>query len=149
MQQEMVSLERRITSLEDDEIEVMERLEEAQRTLDKLTAQLTDTDAADRRGHDRPRRPAGRDRPGRSASSTRSAARSRPSSRPTCSRSTTGSARARAAWARPCCAPGSCSGCMLDLDNAELATIRAAADDEVIRCEECSRILVRTSESGL
>ena len=38
---------------------------------------------------------------------------------------------------------------MLDLDNAELATIRAAADDDVIRCEECSRILVRTSESGL
>ena len=45
MQQEMVSLERRITSLEDDEIEVMERAEEAQRTLDSLTAQLTDTDA--------------------------------------------------------------------------------------------------------
>jgi hypothetical protein len=38
---------------------------------------------------------------------------------------------------------------MLDLDHAELATIRAAADDDVIRCEECSRILVRTSESGL
>src|SRR3954465_13446266 len=34
MQQEMVSLERRITSLEDDEIEVMERLEEAQGTFD-------------------------------------------------------------------------------------------------------------------
>ena len=43
----------------------------------------------------------------------------------------------------------SCGGCMLDIDNAELATIRAAADDDVIRCEECSRILVRTSESGI
>ena len=42
-----------------------------------------------------------------------------------------------------------CEGCNLDLDNAELATIRAAADDDVIRCEECSRILVRTSESGI
>jgi predicted nucleic acid-binding Zn-ribbon protein len=42
-----------------------------------------------------------------------------------------------------------CEGCMLDLDNAELATIRAAADDDVIRCDECSRILVRTAESGL
>jgi hypothetical protein len=38
---------------------------------------------------------------------------------------------------------------MLNLDNAELATIRASADDDVIRCEECSRILVRTAESGL
>jgi hypothetical protein len=42
-----------------------------------------------------------------------------------------------------------CSGCMLGLDNAELGTIRAAADDEVLRCEECQRILVRTDESGL
>ncbi len=42
-----------------------------------------------------------------------------------------------------------CSGCNLDLDHAEVATIKAAADDDVIRCDECSRILVRTSESGL
>ena len=42
-----------------------------------------------------------------------------------------------------------CAGCNLDLDHAEVATIRAAADDEVIRCDDCSRILVRTSESGL
>ena len=40
-------------------------------------------------------------------------------------------------------------GCNHDLDNAELATIRAASVDEVVRCEECSRILVRTDESGL
>ena len=38
---------------------------------------------------------------------------------------------------------------MLSLDNAELGKIRAAADDEVLRCEECQRILVRTDESGL
>ena len=42
-----------------------------------------------------------------------------------------------------------CSGCMLSLDNAELAVIRSASTDEVLRCEECQRILVRTSESGL
>ena len=42
-----------------------------------------------------------------------------------------------------------CGGCMLTLDNAELAVIRAAADDEVLRCEECQRILVRSFESGL
>lgn len=42
-----------------------------------------------------------------------------------------------------------CGGCRLTLDPAELATIRNAAPDEVIRCEECQRILVRTSESGL
>ena len=42
-----------------------------------------------------------------------------------------------------------CGGCRLSLDNAELAVIRKAASDEVIRCEECQRILVRTDESGL
>jgi predicted nucleic acid-binding Zn-ribbon protein len=42
-----------------------------------------------------------------------------------------------------------CGGCRLTLDNAELAVIRSAPSDEVIRCEECQRILVRTHESGL
>lgn len=42
-----------------------------------------------------------------------------------------------------------CGGCRLSLDPAEIARIRATADDQVIRCEECQRILVRTPESGL
>jgi hypothetical protein len=31
----------------------------------------------------------------------------------------------------------------------DLNAIHAAAPDEVVRCEECRRILVRTGESGL
>lgn len=42
-----------------------------------------------------------------------------------------------------------CSGCGLELGQADLARIRVAAEDEVVRCEECRRILVRTAESGL
>ena len=42
-----------------------------------------------------------------------------------------------------------CTGCQLNIDNAELAIIKASPSDLVIRCEECTRILVRTSESGL
>ncbi|MEZ5097793.1 MAG: C4-type zinc ribbon domain-containing protein [Nocardioides sp.] len=42
-----------------------------------------------------------------------------------------------------------CGGCRLTLDPAELADIRSAAPDEVLRCEECQRILIRTPESGL
>ncbi len=42
-----------------------------------------------------------------------------------------------------------CGGCRLELSRTALAEIQAAADDEVIRCEECGRILVRTKESGL
>lgn len=42
-----------------------------------------------------------------------------------------------------------CEGCRLELDITELNEVRKAAADEVVRCENCSRILVRMSESGL
>lgn len=42
-----------------------------------------------------------------------------------------------------------CEGCRLELNNSDIATIRAAANDAVVFCEECGRILVRTDESGL
>ena len=42
-----------------------------------------------------------------------------------------------------------CEGCRLELNQVDINRIRTAADDEVLRCEECRRILVRTSESGL
>jgi predicted nucleic acid-binding Zn-ribbon protein len=44
---------------------------------------------------------------------------------------------------------GRCEGCHLSLNTVDLARIRAAEPDEVLRCEECRRILVRTPESGL
>jgi uncharacterized protein len=44
---------------------------------------------------------------------------------------------------------GRCEGCHLSLNTVDLNQIRAAAPDEVLRCEECRRILVRTPESGL
>ena len=44
---------------------------------------------------------------------------------------------------------GRCEGCHLSLNTVDLAHIRAAPPDEVLRCEECRRILVRTPDSGL
>ena len=44
---------------------------------------------------------------------------------------------------------GTCQGCRLALPPTEIEELRAAPADEVIRCEECRRILVRTPESGL
>ena len=148
MQQEMVSLERRITSLEDDEIEVMERAEEAQRTLDALTGQLADTDTeiADLTAT----------RDARLAEIDQALAELDARRGPIVAdlpadllalydrlRDSKGGVGAALLRARRC------AGCNLDLDHAEVATIRAAADDEVVRCDDCSRILVRTSESGL
>ncbi|MFI0484659.1 zinc ribbon domain-containing protein [Actinomadura sp. 9N215] len=44
---------------------------------------------------------------------------------------------------------GACQGCHLALNTVDLNRIRTAAEDEVVRCEECRRILIRTPESGL
>ena len=44
---------------------------------------------------------------------------------------------------------GQCQGCHLALNTVDLNRIRSAAPDEVVRCEECRRILIRTAESGL
>ncbi|MEV7424574.1 MULTISPECIES: zinc ribbon domain-containing protein [unclassified Streptomyces] len=42
-----------------------------------------------------------------------------------------------------------CEGCRLELNVTELNDVRSAARDTVLRCENCHRILVRTSDSGL
>ena len=42
-----------------------------------------------------------------------------------------------------------CGGCQLGLTQSALATIASAPADEVVRCEECDRILVRTLHSGI
>ncbi len=42
-----------------------------------------------------------------------------------------------------------CEGCRLTLNASDLAVIAKAPADDVLRCEECNRILVRVPESGL
>ncbi|MCZ4122647.1 zinc ribbon domain-containing protein [Streptomyces sp. H39-S7] len=42
-----------------------------------------------------------------------------------------------------------CEGCRLELNITELGEVRGAPADAVVRCENCMRILVRTSDSGL
>ena len=42
-----------------------------------------------------------------------------------------------------------CGGCHIELNQVDMNRITKAPADEVLRCEECGRILVRTAESGL
>ncbi|MEV6345954.1 C4-type zinc ribbon domain-containing protein [Actinoplanes sp. NPDC051851] len=44
---------------------------------------------------------------------------------------------------------GRCGACRIELYGADLNRVKSAPADEVVRCEECRRIMVRTSESGL
>jgi predicted nucleic acid-binding Zn-ribbon protein len=148
MQGELESLQRRITTLEDDELEVMARLEDAQQELDSLTAQVA---AADERlavlSSTRDARTQELDQELKALAADRGPAAS---GLPTDLlalydrlRASKGGVGVGALRAREC------SGCRLALDASELGTIRAASPDEVIRHEECQRILVRTPESGL
>lgn len=42
-----------------------------------------------------------------------------------------------------------CEACHIELSGSELSKVRTAAPDEVVRCDNCRAILVRTAESGL
>jgi predicted nucleic acid-binding Zn-ribbon protein len=44
---------------------------------------------------------------------------------------------------------GRCGACRLELDRTAIGRLREASPDEVVRCEECGVVLVRTPESGL
>ncbi len=44
---------------------------------------------------------------------------------------------------------GQCTGCQLEITVADLDAYRRAPANEVLRCVECDRILVRTADSGL
>jgi predicted nucleic acid-binding Zn-ribbon protein len=148
MTHELVSLERRISSLEDEELEIMERLEETQRELDALTAEAT---AARERGVALTK--SRDDKTAQIQAELEAVAAERGPAvdglpadlvalydRLRASKDGVGAAALRARQ---------CSGCQLSLDAAELGVIKAAPSDEVIRCAECQRILVRTAESGL
>ncbi len=42
-----------------------------------------------------------------------------------------------------------CQGCHMDVSGTELSHARSAPPEEVLRCEECRRILVRVADAGL
>ena len=42
-----------------------------------------------------------------------------------------------------------CQGCRLEINATDIGRFREANSDEILRCEECRRILIRTSTSGL
>ena len=148
MQSELVSLERRISELEDVELEVMEKLEQAQTELTDLEAQLADLDGRIATAS------AARDEAAaeidQQLAATAGERTERAADLPadlmalyTRLREQKGGVGAAALRAR------SCGGCSLQLNSSELAEIAKTPTDEVLRCEECNRILVRTSESGI
>ncbi|WP_231123787.1 zinc ribbon domain-containing protein [Nocardioides sambongensis] len=148
MQHELESLDRRISTLEDEELEVMERLEQAQTGLAQLRSDLDEVDRQlDALTTEREEQTAAlEERIGETGERRAPIVAAIPDDllalyeKLRTTRNGVGAALLRARR---------CGACMLTLDAAELAAIRGRAADDVVRCEECSRILVRNEESGL
>ncbi len=148
LQRELAALDRRIATLEDEELVVMEDLEQAQAVLDDVMHDVAEVEAALEQS-----------RAARDASSVeidqvvsvamveRGALVERVPEALLALydklRAQYGGVGAGALRARRC------EACRLELNSADLRDIAAASADEVVRCPECSRILVRTAESGL
>ncbi|MGR6321323.1 C4-type zinc ribbon domain-containing protein [Micromonospora soli] len=147
LQHELVSLNRRQGDLEDAELELMEQRETAQGVLDGIERRIAD--ARDRRTAAEQRREESLGQIAKEEEFKRGARQPLAGDLPADLvalydriREDTGLGAALLTGAR-------CGGCRLELSGADLARIRKAAPDEVVRCEECRRIMVRTSESGL
>ncbi len=148
MQHELVSLQRRISELEDNELEVMEQLESAQGELDALTNQVAELDESITATTKRRDEKAGNvhEQVAEVTAERRQKADGMPEDLMALYaklRVQKGGVGAAALRARRC------SGCSLELNAADLGVIAKAPSNEVLRCEECNRILVRTSESGI
>jgi uncharacterized protein len=148
LQSEIVALDRRISDLEDAELEIMEQLETLQSELREVTAEETDLAAkAEAVTTARDEAVGALDAEAAEATGERGrlvadvpeqllAVYER-------MRAQSGGVGAAALRRRRC------EGCRLELTEADLAGIRSAPEDEILRCPECNRILVRTPESGI
>lgn len=148
LQHELASLARRQSSLEDEVLEVMEQLEQAEATLAQRTGERDELDA------ERVRLEAARDaafaeideRAGQVGGERETIAAELPADLlAVYERARAHGGGIGAAMLRN----RRCEGCRIELSGSELAAVRAAAPDAVVRCEQCRRILVRTAESGL
>jgi predicted nucleic acid-binding Zn-ribbon protein len=148
LQHELETLKRRQGDLEDQELELMQRLEDAEKALAEAQAGLekakADLERAEQQRDDALADIA--DGVTRHEGARADVAGAVPP--PLLSlydriRTQTGTTGAALLKARRC------EGCRIELFGKELAAARNAAADEVLRCENCGRILVRTAESGL
>jgi predicted nucleic acid-binding Zn-ribbon protein len=147
LQHELVALERRISTLEDEELEVMEALEEAQARLanvqgdlDTISTRLTEQTEA-------------RDTAvvvlDQQAAEAQAERETFASIVPADLLALYDKLRSQYGIGAAALRARRCEGCRLEINGADLRELKAAPEDEVLRCPECSRILVRTAESGL
>ena len=141
LQSEIVSLERRQGDLEDVVLEVMEKLEEVTGRRDALTGEQAALGG--RLEEIAARRDAAFAEIGEQAGKARDARAGIAADLPADLLSLYDRLRTQHTVGAAALRNGRCEGCHLSLNTVDLGRIRAAPPDEVLRCEECRRILVR------
>ena len=147
LQHEMGSLARRQSELEDSELELMEQRETAQAGVDEVLGRLA---AARQR----------RETLERSRDEALAGIEEQERDRRTARGPLAGELpaelvslyeriREQTGMGAAMLRAGRCEGCHLEIAGSERARLRSLPQDEVVRCEECRRILVRTPEAGL
>ncbi|MFD0786932.1 zinc ribbon domain-containing protein, partial [Micromonospora azadirachtae] len=147
LQHELVSLNRRQSDLEDSELELMEQRETAQSVLDGVEQRLAE--ARDKRAATEQRRDESLAEIAKEEEFKRTSRQPLADDLPADLVTLYDRIRADTGLGAALLTAGRCGGCRLELSGADLARIRKADPDDVVRCEECRRIMVRTNESGL
>ncbi|NJP32980.1 zinc ribbon domain-containing protein [Micromonospora thermarum] len=147
LQHELASLNRRQGDLEDAELELMEQRETAQGVLDGVEKRIAE--ARERRATVEQRRDESLAEIAKEEEFKRGARQPLAADLPADLVALYDRIREDTGLGAALLTAGRCGGCRLELSGADLARIRRADPDEVVRCEECRRIMVRTNESGL
>lgn len=146
LESELASLARRKSELEDGELEVMERLEQAEAAVAEVEAQIAEINDEGAKLST-----AGKTEVADATASFDAATRDRAAVAAelpddlVALYDTLAARSAGAALLRR----QTCEGCRMVLSGTDLSGLRQAAEDAVVTCPECGCILVRTEESGL
>ncbi len=148
LQHELVSLARRQSTLEDELLEILEQRESAETELGELDRQLAQLDA-ERTELEQHRDDQFADIDDAAAQRTQQRALIAAGLPAPLLDLYAKVAAANGGVGAAALRHRRCEGCHLELAGSELTTVRTAAPDAVLRCENCRRILIRTPESGL
>jgi hypothetical protein len=147
LQHELATLNRRQSELEDSELELMEQRESAETTLSEVKGRLAtavERRAAAERRRDEVLADIAKEEEFKSSSRAPLAG-----DLPADLVTLYDKIRLDSGLGAALFKQGRCGGCRIELYGADLARVKAAEPDDVVRCEECRRIMVRTAESGL
>ncbi|HEY0531118.1 MAG TPA: C4-type zinc ribbon domain-containing protein [Actinoplanes sp.] len=147
LQHELATLNRRQSELEDAELELMEQRESAETTLGEIKGRLSA--AVERRAAAEKRRDEALSDIAKEAEFKTSSRAPLAGDLPADLVALYDKIRLDSGLGAALVKQGRCGGCRIELYGADLARVKAAPADEVVRCEECRRIMVRTAESGL